>query len=416
MTSRRTPLLSFTLVAALAVAACSGSESAATTSSAAPGTTAPTGSDPVPSTEPGTTTAPTTTVALAEGDVSFTKAVTGLVKPVDIAFRGDDPTMYVAQQDGRVVLVRDGAVGATVLDLSGSISTRNEQGLLGIAFHPTDPFVYVDWTNSKGDTEVTEYRVAEDGTFDTGSARTVLNVDQPYANHNGGELTFGPDGMLYIGLGDGGSGGDPQRHALDLGSMLGKILRIDPRADGDRPYTVPADNPFVGQDGAQPEIWSYGLRNPWRFDFDAATGDLWIADVGQNQWEEVDHAPASAGAGKGASFGWSALEGTHEFNPDQSADGALAPIWEYPHGDEGCSVSGGTVYRGSTVPSLVGWYVVADYCSGNVWALRPAPDGSLGSLLRLGTVPNPSAVVQGPGGDVFVLAHGEGALYLVGPA
>ena len=161
---------------------------------------------------------------------------------------------------------------------------------------------------------------------------------------------------------------------------------------------------------AKPEIWAYGLRNPWRFSFDAATGDLWIADVGQNQWEEVDLATAAGGGGKGVNFGWSAFEGTHRFNTDQSDAGVTPPIWEYPHGDEGCSVSGGAVYRGSAVPSLVGWYVVADYCSGNVWALQAGADNTLAGNVPLGVVPNPSAVVRGPDGELFVLAHGEGAL------
>jgi glucose/arabinose dehydrogenase len=353
---------------------------------------------------------------LATGAVAFTPSVSGLTKPVDVTIRADDPTLYVVQQDGRIVPVRNGKPGAPVLDISGKISTSNEQGLLGMAFHPAKPLAYVDYTNSAGDTVIAEFAVKADGTFDPASERAVMGIDQPYANHNGGKIVFGADGYLYIGLGDGGAGNDPARHALDLGSYLGKILRIAPEASGGKPYSVPADNPFVGDSAAKPEIWSYGLRNPWRFDFDTETGDLWIADVGQNQWEEVDLATSAAGGGKGLNFGWSAFEGTHRFNTDQPAGGVTPPIWEYPHGDAGCSVSGGSVYRGSAVPSLVGWYVVADYCSGNVWALQAGPNNTLAGNVPLGTVPNPSAVVRGPDGELFVLAHGEGTIYRITPA
>lgn len=379
--------------------------------STAPDTTAP--DTTVPATD---STAPASTVPLATGAVAFTPFVSGLAKPVDIAFRTGDPTLYVVQQDGRIVTVDDGKVGSTVLDISQKISTDNEQGLLGMAFHPTEPLAYVDYTNASGDTVVAEFAVNADGSFDASSERAVIGIDQPYANHNGGEVVFGPDGYLYIGLGDGGSANDPQRHALDLTSYLGKILRIDPVASGGKPYTVPDDNPFVGNASAKPEIWSYGLRNPWRFDFDTATGDLWIADVGQNQWEEVDLATAADGGGKGVNFGWSAFEGTHRFNTDQSDAGVTPPIWEYPHGDEGCSVSGGAVYRGSDVPSLVGWYVVADYCSGKVWALQAGADDTLAGNVPLGVVANPSAVVRGPDGELYVLAHGEGSIVRITPS
>ena len=367
-----------------------------------------------PTTDAGTTVAPATTIPLATGAVVFTEFVVGLSTPVDIAFRPDDLTFFVAQQDGYVIPVRDGGsiAGTPVLDIHDKVSNGGEQGLLGLAFHPNEPLAYVDYTDTSGDTQIVEYAVADDGTFDVASARTVLSVDQPHANHNGGKITFGPDGLLYIGLGDGGAANDPDRRALNVSQLLGKILRIDPTATTDgQPYTVPADNPFVGVAGARPEIWSVGLRNPWRFDFDPANGDLWISDVGQNAWEEIDHAPAASGAGRGVNFGWSAFEGTHRFNDDQPADGATPPVYEYPHGDDGCSVSGGAVYRGSAVPSLVGWYVFSDYCSGKVWALQP--DGAIVSLGGLSAV---SAVADGPDGSLYVLAHGEGTLYRIDPA
>jgi glucose/arabinose dehydrogenase len=361
-----------------------------------------------------TTAAPTTTIPLATGAVAFTAFVTGLNTPVDIAFRPDDLTFYVAQQDGYVIPVRDGGniAGAPVLDIHGKVSNGGEQGLLGLAFHPSKPLAYVDYTDTSGDTQIVEYAVAADGTFDPASARAVLTVDQPYRNHNGGKITFGPDGYLYIGLGDGGDANDPERRALNVSQLLGKILRIDPTATADgQPYAVPADNPFVGVAGARPEIWSVGLRNPWRFAFDPANGDLWIADVGQNAWEEIDHAPAASGAGRGVNFGWSAFEGTHRFNSDQLADGATPPVYEYPHGDDGCSVSGGAVYRGSTIPSLAGWYVFSDYCSGKVWALQPD-----GTIVPLGGLSAVSAVVAGPEGSLYVLAHGDGTLFRIDPA
>ena len=204
----------------------------------------------------------------------------------------------------------------------------------------------------------------------------MLTIDQPYGNHNGGNVTIGPDGMLYIGMGDGGSGGDPERRALNVTSMLGKILRIDPTPSAGAPYTVPPDNPFVGVDGARPEIWSVGVRNPWRMSFDPATGDLWFGDVGQGAIEEIDVAWAADGAGRGINFGWSAFEGSSRFNEDQPPDGATPPIYEYEHGEAGCSVSGGAVYRGAAIPALVGWFVYGDYCSGNLYALaRRGPSG-----------------------------------------
>jgi glucose/arabinose dehydrogenase len=305
--------------------------------------------------------------------------------------------------------------GAPVLDIQDLVSCCGEQGLLGMAFHPTDPLAYVDYTNTDGDTVIAEFAVSADGVFDPASRRTVITIDQPYENHNGGKVVFGPDGMLYIGMGDGGSGGDPERRALALDQPLGKLLRIDPRSSGDQPYTVPADNPFVGVDGALPEIWSTGLRNPWRFGFDSATGDLWIADVGQGDWEEVDVAHASDGAGRGVNFGWSAFEGTHPYNSDQSTDGVTMPIFEYPHGDEGCSISGGAVYRGNSIPSLRGWYVFSDYCSGKVWALQEVP-GAAPVVLELANGGSVSAVAAGPDGELYVLAYNSGSVLRIDPA
>jgi glucose/arabinose dehydrogenase len=400
----------------LLLAACSSDEEVLTSTTAT--TVADTTAETVaPETTAGDTlperTLPptTSTTPLTDGSVTFTAFADGMVRPVDSATR-DFETWVVAQQDGRIVPFTAGTVGEPLLDLSDQITSENEQGLLGLAYHPTRPFLYVDYTDLAGDTVVAEFAVNDDGSIDAASQRTVITVDQPYANHNGGKITFGTDGMLYIGLGDGGAGGDPERRAMDLSSPLGKILRIDPLGSGYQPYSVPPDNPFVGVDGARPEIWSYGLRNPWRFAFDPSTDDLWIGDVGQGDWEEVNVALAADGGGRGVNFGWSALEGTHPFNADQSGEGSQLPIWEYQHGDDGCSVSGGTVYRGNAVPSLVGWYVVTDYCSGKVWALQAD-----GTVVVLGTVTgNPSAIVTGPDGELYVLAHSEGVAYRIDPA
>jgi glucose/arabinose dehydrogenase len=289
---------------------------------------------------------------------------------------------------------------------------NGEQGLLGLAFALDGTKLYVDYTDLSGNSHVDEYTLGADEVADPASKREVLTQDQPYPNHNGGQLVFGPDGMLYIGFGDGGSGGDPQRHANDLGTWLGKILRIDPKATGDAPYAVPADNPFVGQSGAKPEIWSYGLRNPWRFSFDAANGDLWIGDVGQDTVEEVDHVTPADGNGRGVNFGWSAYEGTNRYNNDVSGDNVVMPVHEYQHGDDGCSISGGFVYRGTAIAALRGAYVFGDYCFTGVRAIDPANPAKATTILD--QPPNVSAFGEGPGRELYVLSL-TGTVYELTP-
>ena len=388
---------------ATASSAPATSEPAATASSAppAPDTTgAPATGAPTP-----TEAAPGTTAAAPLGDPSVALspvATTGAL--TDLAWRADDATMFVVEQDGRVLPLRDGALGGPLLDVTDETSGGGEQGLLGLTFSQDGSLAYVDYTDAEnGDTHIAEYAVAADGTFDESSRRELLMIEQPYGNHNGGNVAIGPDGFLYIGMGDGGSGGDPERRALNVTTLLGKILRIDPAADGDQPYTIPGDNPFVGVDGARPEIWSVGVRNPWRMSFDRETGDLWFGDVGQGELEEIDVARAAEGAGRGFNFGWSAYEGTQRFNEDQSADGAIAPIFEYQHGDAGCSVSGGAVYRGAAIPALVGWYVYADYCSGTVFAI-PADGTPVTEARVLAQSSGVSAVREGPDGELYVLS------------
>ena len=419
MTRSRT----FAITAALVViAGCSANDDALDDSISTPIATASVSTSTVPNaTVPGETTAPTepttpqVTVPLVEGSIVLTPFVDGFHAPVDIAWRVGDPALYLVDQPGVISPIIAGVTGEPVLDISDLVTYGGEQGLLGLAFHPTESLAYVNYTDNSGDTVIDEFVVDANGVFDEGSRRTVITIRQPYGNHNGGDLAFGPDGMLYIGMGDGGSGGDPERYSLDTGALLGKMLRIDPRASGDQPYTVPADNPYVGVDGARPEIWSIGLRNPWRFNFDSENGDLWIGDVGQGDWEEIDVARVSDGAGRGVNFGWSALEGTHSFNDDQSADGALPPIYEYSHDDGGCSVSGGTVYRGDAIASLRGWYLFGDYCAGDVWAI-PASPGASPTVLTFANAGSISAIVDGPDGELYVLAYGSGSVLRIDAA
>ncbi|MBI5087369.1 MAG: PQQ-dependent sugar dehydrogenase, partial [Actinobacteria bacterium] len=321
--------------------------------------------------------------------------------PVDVAWRTGDATLFVVEQGGRIVPVRDGQPGDAVLDIRDQTTGDGERGLLGLTFSPDGTTAYIDHTDGDDDTVIAAYAVGPDGVFDAASRRELLLIDQPYPNHNGGNVTIGPDAMLYIGMGDGGSAGDPERRALNVGTLLGKILRIDPTPSGDAPYTIPPDNPFVGIEGARPEIWSVGVRNPWRMAFDPATGDLWFGDVGQGEIEEVDVAWAADGAGRGLNFGWSAFEGSQRYNDDQPADGATPPVFEYPHGDAGCSISGGAVYRGSAIPALSGWYVFGDYCSGNLTALQVQDRAVVGTTV-LGNIASISAVRAGPDGELYV--------------
>jgi glucose/arabinose dehydrogenase len=329
-------------------------------------------------------------------------------QPVDIAWRTGDPTAFVVQQGGIVLPVRDGTAGAPVLDISKATVGEGERGLLGLAFSPDGSHAYIDHTDLDGNTVIAEYAVDAAGTFDPTSRRELLHIKQPYPNHNGGNVMFGPDGDLYIGMGDGGNADDPGHRGLNPSTLLGKVLRIDPHPSGAKPYTVPADNPFVGVKGAQPEIWAVGVRNPWRMSFDRPTGDLWIADVGQDQWEEVDVAWADAdgrSAGRGMNFGWAAYEGTHVHDQNQVRGGETPPLFDYPHGDLGCSISGGAVYRGTAIPALAGWYVHGDYCSGILTAVQMDGHALVGTG-RLGSLANTVAVRAAPDGELYVVSGG----------
>jgi glucose/arabinose dehydrogenase len=328
------------------------------------------------------TTTTTGATDLAAVNIKLTK-LAELQRPTAMAIRTGDPALYVVEKVGRIRALRNGTLDPKpVLDITSLVgSSSNEQGLLGLAFSPDGSKLYVDYTNRNGDTRVDEFAVGADGSVNAASRRQVLAQPQPEVNHNGGQLAFGPDGMLYIGLGDGGAAGDQGPghvaggNGQSLGTWLGKILRIDPAPSGGRPYTVPADNPFVSTPGARPEIWSYGLRNPWRFSWDSATGDLWIGDVGQDAWEEVDLATKASGAGKGVNYGWNDWEGTHRYR-DGNAPNAVMPVFDYSHDGGNCAVTGGFVYHGKKIPALRGGYLFADYCGGVLRALA-AKDGKV---------------------------------------
>ncbi len=333
--------------------------------------------------------------------MSLVKIAT-LDQPLGLAVRPGDDSLYIAEKVGRVVAIRGGRVDPTpVLDLSRSVSQGSEQGLLGLAFSPDGKFLYVNYTDLSGDTNVVQYEMGA-RRADPGSGRRVLFVHQPFGNHNGGNLAFGPDGYLYIGLGDGGSEGDPLGNGQNLSTLLGKMLRIDPRPSGGRPYAIPPDNPFVGKAGVRPEIWAYGLRNPWGYSFDRKTGDLWIGDVGQDRLEEIDFQPA--GAGGGQNYGWNQMEGTLAFS-GTAPPGAIPPIFEYAtHQNGTCAVTGGFVYRGKDIPNLAGAYVFGDFCSGQIMALVQR-QGRMLEHRSLGvSVPELASFGQDGAGELYAMS------------
>lgn len=346
--------------------------------------------------------------------------VATLDAPMALVPRPGTGDLYAAERVGLVRLLTPSGGGFTVdptpvLDLTDRTTTDGERGLLGLVFSPDGSRLYVHHTNPAGDTRLAEY--AMDGTVaDPGSRRTLLRVAQPFPNHNGGQLAFGPDGKLYLGLGDGGSVGDPFGNGQDTTVLLGKILRIDPRPAGNRPYRIPRTNPFVagGPAGAatRPEIWLYGVRNPWRFSFDRATGALWAGDVGQDTFEEVDRLPAGRdgrGAGRGANLGWSQMEGDQPYDGGTEPADHTRPLFVYPHGlnnQNGCAVIGGYVYRGAALPALRGSYVYGDLCRAQLRALTQ----------RHGTVQDerPLGVDLGGAGLIGFAEDAAGELYAFG--
>jgi glucose/arabinose dehydrogenase len=371
------------------------------------------------STEPPTVTpsaTPTPTSSPAWPTIALTTVASGFASPVDMADPNDNSgrvssgRLFVVEQAGRVRIVRNGQLDATpLLDISDRVRCCGERGLLGIALPPNfaqKGYFYLNYTTEalgQLQTRISRFHLSADTDIaDPDSEQIVLVYDQPHSNHNGGGLAFGPDGFLYIGAGDGGSGGDPQNRAQNLTDILGKMLRIDVETGNPVTYTVPASNPFVGQTNALPEIWAYGLRNPWRDSFDRQTGDLFIADVGQNAWEEIDFQPAASSGGE--NYGWRITEGTHCYNPNPcDKTGLVLPIAEYDR-DNGRSVTGGFVYRGAAWPALQGIYLYGDYVTGNIWGLRPDSNGWENRLL-LDSSRNISSFGQDGAGEIYVIDH-----------
>lgn len=376
---------------------------------------------PEPTGEP--TVIPTPTLNSPATSVDFVPVITQGLEKVTFLTHAFDERLFVLEQVGRIRIIENNQLLATpfldIRDRVGSVAT--EQGLLGLAFHPDystpgaagEGLFFVNYTDYNGDTHISRFSAVEGepNLADPNSEVNYLTVDQPYHNHNGGSLVFGPDGYLYAGLGDGGSQNDPLGAGQDLSILLGKILRLDVDSVEDA-YAVPADNPFAGSTDARPEIWAYGLRNPWRISFDRATGDLFIADVGQNQWEEVNFQPA--GSKGGENYGWSIMEATHCLsanNCDQS--GLVMPIFEYDH-SQGCSITGGYIYRGQLYPELTGNYFASDYCSGIIWRLfhdgsRWVIDPLLDSDLIISTFG------EDVNGELYVANYWNGGIFRLTP-
>ncbi|MCQ4196239.1 PQQ-dependent sugar dehydrogenase [Streptomyces parvulus] len=323
---------------------------------------------------------------------------------------GPGDTVWIAERAGTVRVLNGTGLGEPVLDISDETTTDGERGLLGVAFDADFTHFYISFTDLQGTSTIDEFAV-QDGTVQEDTRRTVLTQEQPESNHNGGDIKFGPDGYLYIALGDGGGGGDPEGNGQKLDTLLGKMLRIDPR--GGEPYAVPQDNPFVGDPNAKGEIWSYGLRNPWRFSFDSGTGDLLIGDVGQSEWEEIDWAPADSEGGE--NYGWSQMEGTHPFRGGTEPANHVPPVHEYDRTGLGCSVTGGYVYRGQAVADLVGQYVYSDYCDGTLRSLE-IENGRVTAEHDLGVSGGEVvSFAQDGDGELYALAIG-GTVWRVDPA
>ncbi len=341
----------------------------------------------------------------------WSRVADGIQKPVAIAHAGDS-RLFVVEQRGVVVVLLDGVVlQEPFLDIRDRVNSSSfEQGLLGLAFDPEfarSGEFYVNYTNAGGDTLVSRFTATlGNGQTDPSTESVVLRIDQPFSNHNGGDLHFGPDGFLYIATGDGGSANDRFGNGQNLDTLLGKLLRI--KVGGAEPYAIPGDNPFAAG-GGRPEIWAYGLRNPWRFSFDSRTGDLYIGDVGQNAWEEIDFQPA--GSSGGVNFGWKLREGRHPF-ASQTTEGLVEPVAEYPNPAEGCSVTGGVVVRDPELPAWQGVYLYGDYCSGQIWGLLQDANGVWQNSRLFGTPFNISSFGTGADGAIYLADHNGGVYRL----
>jgi glucose/arabinose dehydrogenase len=353
-------------------------------------------------------------------NLSLSKVAGGLSSPVFVTNAGDaSGRLFIVEKGGKIKILQGGVVLATpFLDIHTKVSKTGERGLLGLAFHPdytVNGKFYIYYTDTKGRIAIAVYHRSTgdpDRASPTGSV--LLRISKPYSNHNGGTVAFGPDGYLYLGTGDGGAGGDPGNRAQDLGTLLGKILRIDVSGRTPaRPYIIPKTNPYVGKTGLD-QIWARGVRNPWRFSFDSVTGDLWIGDVGQDRWEEIDRSTAASGGGRAKNYGWRVVEGNACYRPATgcSKSGKKIPLAVYGH-SKGCSVTGGYVYRGTEYPALLGGYLFADFCTGRIWAVaaegaaRQTPRQLLDSTLSI------SSFGQGEDGSLYVTDLGGGGVWKV---
>ena len=344
----------------------------------------------------------------AKLELDLQPVATGLSSPLGVTAAGDGSgRLFVIEQGGTIRIVEDGEVGSRpFLDVSDRVQAGGEQGLLGLAFHPRfadNGRFFVNYTDTSGDTVIAEFQSRPGAdTADGSSQRVLMKIEQPYSNHNGGHLAFGPDGYLYIATGDGGSGGDPQGNGQNKKALLGKLLRID--VDSKDVYGTPDDNPFSQPNGAD-EVWAYGLRNPWRFSFDEEAGTLWIADVGQNAFEEVNRVPADE---PGLNFGWNEMEASSCFEGDCDPSGKVIPITEYGAG-QGCAITGGYVYRGDEFDDMRGGYFFGDFCSGTIWAIDAAAEGRVDPVQLLGSDRSISSFGVDESGEMYMtdLAAGE---------
>lgn len=354
--------------------------------------------------------------------VVLTPVVDGLNRPLFVTHAGDDSgRLFLVQQSGEILIIEDGAVleqpflnVSQLISQSALSASYTEQGLLGLAFHPdyeTNGHFFINYTDTSGATIVARYTVSlsNPNIADVTSAQTIFQISQPFANHNGGHMDFGPDGYLYISLGDGGSANDPLGAGQNKALLLGSILRLD--VNGDLPYAIPEDNPFVGDDTGADEVWSYGLRNVWRFSFDRATGDMYLGDVGQNEWEEINFQSADSPGGE--NYGWNIWEATHPFARG-TAENHVLPFAEYNHG-VGCSVTGGYVYRGEAIPQLEVAYLFGDYCSGRVWVSYRDSNMQWNTNEFLQTGFQISSFGEDEAGELYIIDYG-GTLYRIDPA
>ena len=375
---------------------------------------------PTPSSQPSATVAPETLADLSSKRLELRLVAGGLDTPVGLAHAGDGSgRLFIVEKVGRIRVLQDGALlAAPLLDISDRVgSEQSEQGLLGLAFHPESAengLFYVNYTDRQGDTVVSRFSMAAgwdpggQPVADPGSEMPLLKLDQPASNHNGGHLAFGPDGYLYIGTGDGGAAGDKFGNGQNGATLLGAMLRLD--VDSGEPYAIPADNPFVGDPDIRDEIWAMGLRNPWRYSFDRLTGDLYIADVGQNQYEEVNLQPAADAGGR--NYGWPIMEAGHCFPADRECEqaGLALPLLEYGRA-QGCSVTGGYVYRGEEFPGFQGVYLFGDYCSGRIWgvAAQAGPEPQVVELAKANV--QLSTFGEDERGELYLLDMGRGELF-----